>query len=147
MNPNLQPKSDWQAFCEGFIAGGIGALLTLCVFLALAAVAHCETTKPRHDNAFGAIIAYENPYIYNFGAIIDGALIDHGRATSIRFQPYGTFELYNENILFCGNQARPLRTATGPIVLTYKRVAHETVDGIGCHELESIDHIQDREGQ
>lgn len=117
-------------------------LMTAAIFVILAATGHCATSAPRHDNSLGAVIVYENPYIYNFGAIVDGAVIVDSktdkRATNLRFQPFATFELYTEQILLCGNRAEDLRNATGPIVLTYKRVSHEMIEGVACHELEAV---------
>ena len=114
----------------------------LFLALVLAASAQGATSAPRHDNGLGVVIEYENPYIYNFGAIVDGAVIvdpkTDRRATNLRFQPFATFELYTEQILLCGNRAEDLRNAAGPIVLTYKRVSHELIDGVACHELEAV---------
>lgn len=144
MSPSLKSKSMWAAFKEGFLAGGIGGLVAFLLVFVLLGHGHCSTTKPTHSNGFGAVIEYSNPYIYNMGAIVDGAIIAHGRATNIRFQPYGTFELYTEEILFCGNQAAALQHATGPIVLTYKRAARAMIEGVGCHDLAGVAHIQSR---
>ena len=60
-------------------------------------------------------------------------------ATNLRFQPYGTFNLYTEQVLLCDVPTDELiaRAGKGPIVLTYKRQAHEAVDGIACHDLEA----------
>jgi hypothetical protein len=128
-------------FSKAVIWAGIG-FIVLAMALMGASLAHGSTASPRHDNSLGVVIPYDNPYIYNFGAIVDGAIIvdpkSNKRGTNIRFQPFATFELYTENILFCGNRADDFRTATGPIVLTYKRVAHEMIDGVACHELEAI---------
>lgn len=99
-------------------------------------------TGHRHDNSLGVDIPYENPYIYNFGSIQSGAVVrdtvTDKLGTNIQFQPFRTFELYTEQLFFCGNRADDFRGAKGPIILTYKRVAHTMVGGVACHELESV---------
>jgi hypothetical protein len=90
------------------------------------------------------VIAYDNPFIYNMGIIVDGSVVKSSKgrvAVSLRVQPYGTFELYTEEVLLCGEPTDALRHASGPIVLVYKRVAHEMIDGVACHEFENVFHI------
>ena len=75
------------------------------------------------------------------GKIVDAALVRKGVrvATNLRFQPYGTFELYTEQVLLCGPPSQDLiDKSNGPIILTYRRTAHEAVDGISCHDLEAV---------
>ena len=103
-----------------------------------------RTSAPSRDNSLGAVIEYTNPLMYNMGVIVDGAVVksNKGRvAVSLRVQPYGTFELYTEQVLLCGEPTDALRHASGPIVLVYKRVAHEMIDGVACHEFENVFHI------
>jgi hypothetical protein len=116
--------------------------LLLLPFLLLGTGSATVATGHRHDNSLGVNIPYENPFIYNFGNIQAGAVVrdpvTDKMATNIQFQPYGTFELYSEQLFFCGNRAEDFRGAVGPIVLTYKRVAHTMVGGVACHELEAV---------
>ena len=113
----------------------------LFLALVLAASAHGATSAPRHDNGLGAVIEYTNPFIYNFGKIVDATIVrkDGRVATNLRFQPYGTFELYTEQVLLCGPPSQDLiDKSNGAIILTYRRQAHEAVDGVACHDLESV---------
>ena len=109
--------------------------------LVLAASAQGATSAPRHENSLGAVIEYTNPFIYNFGKIVDATIVrkDGRVATNLRFQPYGTFELYTEQVLLCGPPSQDLISKSGgPIILTYRRTAHEAVDGVACHDLEAV---------
>ena len=129
-------------FLKKFLAGAA----IVVILLLIAFPAHCDTaTPPQHDNGLGVVIPYENPYIYNFGGIVEGSVVEDAatrkEATSIRFQPFGTFELYTEHLLFCGDRASAFNGMSGPIVLTYRRVAHEMVGGQACHELESVHRV------
>ena len=117
-------------------------LIVAAMLLVFTATAHCATSAPRHDNSLGVVIEYSNPNMYNFGVVRDAAVVRAGErfATSLRFQPYGTFNLYTEQVLLCDVPTDELiaRAGKGPIVLTYKRQAHEAVDGIACHDLEGV---------
>jgi hypothetical protein len=78
------------------------------------------------------------------GIIVDGSVVKSSKgrvAVNLHVQPYGTFELYTEEVLLCGQPTDALRHASGPIVLVYKRVAHEMIDGVACHEFENVFHI------
>jgi hypothetical protein len=103
---------------------------------------NCEQPSiNRHSNGLGAVIEYTNPMMYNFGIIADAGVArsKDRTGTNLRFQPYGTFELYTEQILLCGPPSDELiNKASGPIILVYRRRAHEAVDGIACHDLEGV---------
>jgi len=118
---------------------------TVLFLLAFSLAAHCSTSDRSQGNSLGVDIPYENPFIYIFGGIVDGAVVEdantHKEATTIRFQPFGTFELYTESLMFCGNRADAFHGMGGPIVITYRRVAHEMVGGQACHELNSVNHV------
>ena len=117
------------------------AIVFLIVFGVALQSARCVTSAPRHDNGLGAVIEYTNPFIYNFGKIVDAAIVrtKDRTATNLRFQPYGTFELYTEQVLLCGPPSQDLISKSGgPIILTYRRTAHEAVDGVACHDLEAV---------
>jgi hypothetical protein len=114
-------------------------LILSLIILVLIGQGHCATSAPRHTNEMGAIIEYTNPMTYNFGVIKDATLVRKGAriGTNLRFQPYGTFALYTEQVLLCGPPTDELiNRANGPIVLVYKREAHEAVDGVACHDFE-----------
>ena len=136
MDNNAVEKIDtfWRLFL-GMLAG-----IILTVLLSL--TAHGEQPSGRrHDNSLGVVIEYTNPFMYNFGKIVDASIVrtKNRTATNLRFQPYGTFELYTEQVLLCGLPSQDLiNKAGGPIVLTYRRQAHEAVDGVACHDLESV---------
>jgi hypothetical protein len=120
----------------------------LFVAFLLAVAAQGATSAPRHDNGLGVVIEYNNPDMYNFGVVRDAAIVRAGErvATNLRFQPYGTFTLYTEQVLLCGMPTDELidRARKGPVVLTYKRQAHEAVDGIACHDLEGVFSVGDQ---
>jgi hypothetical protein len=123
---------------------GLG-LLVLAMILLCFGLAHADTTS-KHTNVTGAVIAYENPNIYLQGRVVSGALIESGdkRYLNIRFQPSHTFELYTEEVLLC-NAETTIEKFTGksnPVVLTYERVAHESVQSIGCHVLIGVSEIK-----
>lgn len=124
---------------------------TICTLIMGASI-FCAVSSPaavagKQKNSFGAIIDYSNPNIYIFGAVADGAAFkdEHQKVlTSVRFQPYNTFALYTESVLFCGDVSNLFYH--GAIVVTYKRRAHEASGGIGCHELVSVNKVEDKNG-
>ncbi len=118
-------------------------LTTLLTLLLLSAVSFGAASVPRRDNGLGVVIEYSNPLIYNMGLIVDGTVIrDKDKvAVNLRVQPYGTFELYTEQVLLCGPPSDELKHASGPVVLVYKRVAHEMIDGVACHDFQNVFHI------
>lgn len=103
------------------------ALAVACVF------AHGSTTKLR-PNSLGVEQTYTNPNVYLFAVPIDGQVIEE-HFTSIRFQPYGTMELYDESVLFCGDVTAVFSSKSGPMVVTYERVAHHMFRGVACHDI------------
>lgn len=134
------------------------AIVFLLVFGVALQSGHCATSAPhRHDNGLGPVIEYTNPYTYMFGAIVNVPenpnrvfQDDKGKiATIITIQPAYAFELYTDELVFCGNEAAALKGMTGPIVLAYKTVAHKLVGGVACHELQGVYHVtaESEEGQ
>ena len=107
----------------------------------------CSTSAPRHENSLGVVMQDTNPNTYIMGAIIDGAVVvdksksERRYATNIRFAPAYTYMLYDESVLFCGNRAQDFNGKVGAIVVTYERVAHQTFEGLGCHDLVSVDNV------
>jgi hypothetical protein len=93
------------------------------------------STHPR-PNSVGVNQFYENNNSYMFALPIAGTVMDG--ATSIRFQPYNTMSLYEESVLFCGDVSNSFRGKSGPIVVTYDRVAHRMYRGVACHDIVSV---------
>jgi hypothetical protein len=124
------------------VLAGFGLAL---IILLMTLPAHCATSAPRHDNGLGVVIEYTNPYIYDFGNIQSGAVGQDTKTdkllTVIQFQPFRTFELFTEQLAFCGNRAEDFKGMNGPIVVTYKRVSHELIGGVACHELIAVTKI------
>ena len=128
-------------------------LLLLLPFLMLSQVSLGRTSAPLHENGLGAVIEYANPFTYLFGAIINMPenpnRVFRGKngklATLLTVQPAHVFELYTEELLLCGNRAEDFKDAIGPIVITYKTQAHEMVDGVSCHELQSVYQVKAKE--
>ena len=86
-----------------------------------------------------------NPYSYMYGMVSRGNVIrdDHGHyATNITFQPRYASGVFVETIFFCGNHSGVFNGVSGPIVVTYKREAHQMVRGVPCFDLVSVDRIQ-----
>lgn len=117
----------------------------LGIVLCLVIGAHGEVPSgARHTNETGAVIEYTNPLMYNMGIIVDADLVrtDKRVATNLRLQPFGTFELYTEQVLLCGQPDDALLDVLlhppAPVVLAYKKQAHEMVQGVACHEFEAI---------
>lgn len=120
------------------------ALVGLVALLGIA-LAHGAVPGKKHQNSLGADIPYSNPYVYLMGSIADGAILqdEQGREfTNVRFHPYRTFALYDESVLFCGNVAAMFKGKDGAIVVTYRRTASRSLQGVGCHNLESVDKVE-----
>lgn len=118
-------------------------LFTLSVLLAcLCEFSHGAVSK-RHDNSLGVVQYESNPYTYLEGNLVSGAVIDSG--VNLRFQPRGTYNLFTQEILFCDVEtvAQKFAGKSGLVVLTYETVAHRTIQGVGCHNLRSIDAIKE----
>ena len=127
-------------------------LLLLGLILLFVATGHGAITKQAGSkNSIGYEPYYTNPYQYMYGSAVAGQVLKDAKGrlfTTMVFQPSHTFQLYTEEVLFCGNQAEQFNGEAGrPLVITYERVAHQKVDGIGCHQLESVDEVKDKEAQ
>lgn len=95
----------------------------------------------KHTNSLGVLQYTENPYSYMYGSVAGGSLlnIEGKKFTSVSFQPSHTYGLFTEQVLFCGDESAAF--LKGPIVVTYEKVAHTAVAGIGCHNLLSVDQV------
>ena len=61
---------------------------------------------------------------------------------NLRVRPVGTYMLYDEAVLFCGMPIDKFEGITEPFLLTYERVSHHSVQGIGCHVLVNVSEIK-----
>jgi hypothetical protein len=122
--------------------------LTCIVFFVLAKTAHCATTSSvKHGNSLGVVIDFTNPNRYVEGQVQAVAYVGTGdhKGLVLRIQPRGTFSLFTEDLLFCGEPVDLFIGKTNPMVLTYENVAHTSVEGIGCHILKSVDEVKTQE--
>ena len=107
--------------------------LTFLAFVAIMiATGHAEPTKNR-PNSLGISETYQNPYAYLLAEPIEVTLLDGSKYTNVRFWPYATPALYEETVLFCGDQSDYF--SREPIILTYEKQAHSMYQGISCHKL------------
>ena len=132
--------------CNSRIAFWLLVLSIVALAVFYVEPANCATSAPRHDNSLGVIQYVDNPNTYLFGVIVNqpenpNRVIMDGRrrlATILTFQPYNTFNLFTEAVTFCGNLTSAFAPVRGPIVVTYKTVAHEMVNGVACHEFVDV---------
>ena len=119
-------------------------LMSKLVSVLLIGTLHATVTTTQHSNAFGAATYNENPYAYlpvdNLMEVteVDGSL-------NFRVHPLGTYMLYDQNLLLCGRPVEKLEGVKFPFLITYERVAHRSVRGVGCHDLLRIDNIEPKE--
>jgi len=130
------------------VAAAIALILfTLAVLLiGFTGFAHGAISK-KHDNSLGVVQYQSNPYTYFEGSLVSGAVIDRG--VNLRFQPRGTYGLFTQDVLFCDYDEVLLKFQgkTGLLVFTYETKTHRTIQGIGCHDLRSIDVVKEERPQ
>jgi hypothetical protein len=114
--------------------------------LLMANAAHCQpvTTKPQ-ENSLGALQYDENPYLYEAVQTIAEVTEVDGNM-NFRVNPIGTYMLYDDNILLCGLPTDDFNGIQEPFLMTYERVAHIGVHGVGCHRLIRVDNIVTKKG-
>lgn len=112
------------------------ALSFLAFVAVMIATAHATPTTNR-PNSLGADQLYINPYSYRLALPIDGQVLE-GKYTNIRFWPYGTPDLYDETLLFCGDVTPEFNDRKGVLILTFRTQASHLYKGIACHELISV---------
>ncbi len=86
----------------------------------------------------------ENPYNYLYGSVAETNLIRDRKgqyATNISFQPRYASALFIQNLLFCGNKSETFRSFSGPLVVTYKRLPHQLIQGVPCFDLIRVDRV------
>jgi hypothetical protein len=77
--------------------------------------------------------------MYNAGSIVEVANKDGN--LNLRFKPLGTYSLYDESVLLCGLPVDKFQGIQDPMLLTYDRVSHHAVEGVGCHDLVRVDNV------
>ena len=133
-----------------FLIGNLIGIALVFVVALLATTAHCAVgNKKFQGNALGFVQYETNPYMYLAGALsTDGnAVADVDGNLSLRIRPTGTYMLYDENILLCGLPTDKFTGVSEEFVITYERVSHHTVQGVGCHQLLRVDSIKKKEIQ
>jgi hypothetical protein len=122
------------------------AIFVLTVLLILLSRCYGATTSSS-KNSLGAVQYNENPLMYlaAYIAPTEGSIANVDGNLSLRLKPLGTYMLYDESLLLCGMPLEKFQGVTEPFVLTYERVAHRTVQGVGCHELIRADSIKPKE--
>lgn len=128
--PDRNPFLEWAILISGL----------LLIVMASVKLSHCAVPTKNRPNSLGVTEIYTNPNVYLFASIAEGSLLGKAddRYTNIRFQPYNTMSLYNETVLFCGNQAEQFSGKTGALLVTYERRSHHLFQGVACHNLESV---------
>jgi hypothetical protein len=102
----------------------------------------------RHDNSLGTMMYMDNPMSYVAGLVTAIAYVDEGKGIVVRVQPIGTYSLYTDEKLFCNPGAvEKFKNVGNPMVLTYRTKASRLIEGIGCHELVSVDGLKPKEIQ
>jgi hypothetical protein len=111
--------------------------------LLMANAAHCSTTKPQ-TNSLGVVQYTENPYLYEaVQSLAEVTEVDGNM--NLRVKPIGTYMLYDDNLLLCGLPTDAFQGIREPFLMTYERVSHTSVRGVGCHRLVRVDNIESNE--
>jgi hypothetical protein len=121
-------------------------LAAAIVVLVVTIYTRCTTIAPG-ANALGVVVYHENPNQYLMASLIDGQVMEDAsgrKATSARFQPSFTYQLFDESVLFCGDVSGQINGKRAPLVITYKRRASRKFQGVGCHDLISVDTVESR---
>ena len=112
----------------------------------MSTLAFGRSSMPGRTNVFDAYIPDDNPNVYTYGVVVDTASIED-RDLNITVQPSYTPELHKEQILICGPSFERAKidhlNLHSPMVMTYERIAHRTVHGIGCHNIVSVDYFKE----
>ena len=119
---------------------GAVVILGFLGFFAICAVAAgATTTSNNRPNSLGVYQDYSNPNAYLLGLPVDGKIVGEGDQTytNVRFQPYNTAALYDESLLFCGDVSGEFNGKSGPVVVTFHRIAHHMYHGVACYDLVS----------
>jgi len=99
---------------------------------------------PNRPNSLGVTDVYVNPNTYTLALPLAASVMDG--ATSVRFQPFATAALYDETVLFCGDDVPEQFAGTrGPVVIIYETRAHKMFHGVACHTLKAVFEVKGRE--
>ena len=126
-------------------------LAGLALILIATATGHCTTTG-KQPNSIGVIVSDVNPNDSLIGIVMSGEIHEDsdGRlGTNIRVHPKYTYSLFDESLMFCGNEADRLtkddHMIAGWHTLTFRRQASRLIDGIPCHALIGVDEAKDQQ--
>jgi hypothetical protein len=106
------------------------------LILALVSLGIAETA-PNRPNSLGISEVYTNTNAYILALPLDGQVLG-GEVTNIRLQPYGTPQLYDENLLLCGDVTEAFNGKSGVLVIVYSKVAHRLYQNVPCHNLKGV---------
>lgn len=127
-----------------FVVGYLIGIALVAVVCTLSLTAHCAISK-RHNSSVGVPMYQDNPMTYKAGAITAVAYVANGKGLAVRVQPIGTYGLFTEDVLFCGVPVEKFLNQSNPMVLTYRTKASHMIEGIGCHDLVSVDSLKPKE--
>jgi hypothetical protein len=110
--------------------------ILLLAIIAMTTFARGATTS-QHTNSLGAVQYQDNPNTYLAGSVTAVNFVGDPKnyGVVLRIQPIGTYSLFTEDVLFCGDPSDLFAGKIGPVLLVYETVAHHTVGGLGCHQL------------
>ena len=115
-------------------------ILIKCVLILVlfAVIAKADTTSS-HRMSMKAFLNNENPAVYVAGEITRGARFKyHGKmVTGITIIPYRAGQLFQRDIMFCGDVSDMFAGKTGLVLITYERVAHTEF----CYDLLGVDSV------
>jgi hypothetical protein len=128
----------------GFLSYFFMVLLIVAVLYVV--ICHGTTTSS-NKNSLGTVQYDENPLMYVAATVspTEGSIANVDGNLSLRLKPLGTYMLYDESLLLCGMPLEKFQGITEPFVLTYERVSHKSVQGVGCHVLVRADSIITKE--
>lgn len=101
--------------------------------------AHAETRTP-HVYTENRIQESINEIETIRGGLIDGKILGtaDNMFTNVRFQPYYRPLLYDQTVLFCGFVDQ-FNGMTGLVEVKFNAVSHRMFEGVGCHDLISVE--------
>ena len=127
----------------------IGFIVLLIIFfVCMTILGHATTTKPR-ENSLGVVISDVDPNTAIVGSILEGTINtdkDGRMGISVRIHPKASYTLFDESLMFCGDESDRLSDENGNILngnyaFTYHRAASRLILGVPCHALVSVDKI------
>jgi hypothetical protein len=116
-------------------------ILGTAILFALATARAFGSPTNNRPNSIGVEQFYMNKLTYTLALLLGGTINDE--VTSIRLQPFGTPQLYDENLLLCGDVSDRFRGKNGVLILVYEWQSHRMYRGIGCHELKAVFEVKE----